>query len=87
MSALGLPYALFMINYYSVLLMYQLNWQQNVDEATRITHSDINAINGAILQCAAVHLALKSGRANGDFNPISFVNKLMTFMAENVDEK
>jgi ADP-ribosylglycohydrolase len=67
-------------------LLHYPNLQQNVDKATRITHTHSSAINGAILQCAAVRLALKSNRATDDFNPISFVDELLAFMRENVDE-
>jgi ADP-ribosylglycohydrolase len=69
------------------LVLHWLNEQALVEEATRITHTNILGIQGAVLQCAAVHLALQSDSTVADFNPVSFVDKLLAFMKEHVGEE
>ena len=64
-----------------------LNEQALVDEATRITHSHVLGIHAAVLQCVAVYLALQSDSSATDFNPVSFVDELLAFMNEHVDEE
>ncbi len=52
-----------------------------VDECTKITHSHQDAINGAKLQCAAVHLALHhQGVAPLDVH--NFVSNLRQMMEQ-----
>jgi len=59
-----------------------------VIDVTRITHTNVNGVNGAILQCYAVHHALKLNAAlaslgaspSSPLDPDEFLDHLQTTM-------
>ena len=57
-------------------------FQKFVTDCTRITHSNPDAINGALLQSLAVRQALREEPGKIDTN--SFIDKLLGFM-ENLE--
>lgn len=67
-----------------VALYFHSNYKAMIDvakNATKITHSNILGINGAILQCIAIHQALLTDPENS-INPKTFCSELSTKMKD-----
>ncbi|KAG8175448.1 hypothetical protein JTE90_001819 [Oedothorax gibbosus] len=56
-----------------------------VDQCSKVTHTNPNGYNGAILQCFAVHAALKSD-SSIDLDPVHFLTQLENRM-KNIETK
>ena len=57
--------------------------QELVTNITRITHTNRNGINGALLQCAAIQAALRGGRPSAEQQDKwtdSFIDELLQRM-------
>lgn len=62
-----------------IALYYHNDYDTMIDVAeksTKLTHTNLLGVNGAILQCIAIHEALKIN-SNEPINPVDFINNLI----------